>query len=130
MNNTLKSILAVLAGLFTVIILSTVTDLILEALHLFPSPDGGLFDDKLLIIAFIYRSIYTILGGYVTAILSPGNARKNVIVLGIIGTIFGILGVIAGWNLSHHWYPIAIAVCGFPCVWIGFKIFEKSKKTV
>lgn len=66
-----------------------------------------------------------VLGGYVTAKLVPANRKRMVIILGIIGTIAGIVGVIIGWNLSAHWYPIALAVTGFPLVWLGGKLKTK-----
>jgi hypothetical protein len=47
---------------------------------------------------------------------------KHVFILGVLGTLGGIAGVIAGWNLSQHWYPIALAVTAFPFVWLGGKM--------
>ncbi len=121
----MKNILAIALGFLTVVILSILTDFTLESISLFPpASNTGLYNNKLLAIALTYRSIYTILGGYVTARLSADNTRKNIIILGTIGTIFGTLGVIAGWNLSHHWYPIALAVLGFPCIWLKNNIEE------
>jgi hypothetical protein len=127
MNKLLKSAGAVFAGFFTVVFLSTITDVILEKVGFFPDPTQtpGLFDTKLLLIAFAYRSIYTVIGGYVTSMLSS-NPKKDVIRLGIIGTVAGIAGVIGGWDLSQHWYPIALAVFGFPCVWVGGKLQQNK----
>ena len=76
----------------------------------------------MLVLAFAYRSAYTVLGGYVTAWFAPANPMKLVGILGVLGTIGGIIGVIAGWNLSSHWYPIALAVTAFPLVWYGGKL--------
>ena len=131
MNKTiLKSIGAVVAGFITVVILSTVTDTILEKLGIFPSPQEGLFITWMLVVAFLYRSLYTVIGGYVTAWLAPNRPMRHVTILGIIGTIAGILGIIAGWNLSDHWYPIAIAATGFLFVWVGGKIKIKTSPKV
>jgi hypothetical protein len=124
MNKTLwKSIGAVVSGFLTVVILSTITDLVLEALHVLPYTK---MSTSQLFLALLYRMAYTVLGGYVTARLAPKDPQKLVVILGIIGTIAGIGGVFAGWNLSDHWYPIAIAVTGFPCVWLGGKLFLKN----
>ena len=116
---TLKKIGAVLAGFITVVILSTLTDAVLERLGVFPPPTGGLFVTWMLLLAFIYRSVYTVLGGYVTAMLAPEKPASLVTILGVIGTLAGIGGVVAGWNLSAHWYPIALAITAFPLVWLG-----------
>jgi hypothetical protein len=80
----------------------------------------------MLVVAFVYRSLYTAVGGYITASLAPSNPLKHVLVLAILGTIGGIMGVIVGWNLSDNWYPIAIAVTGFPLVWYGGKLRLKK----
>lgn len=122
---TLKKIGAVIAGFITVVILSTVTDMVLEKLGIFPPPTGGLFVTWMLLLAFAYRSAYTVLGGYVTARLAPENPKQLVTILGIIGTLAGIGGVVAGWNLSAHWYPIALAVTAFPLVWFGGSLKKK-----
>lgn len=117
---TLKSVWAVVAGFLVVVVLSTITDAILEKLGVFP--DGGLFVVWMLLLAFIYRSVYTVLGGYVTAKLAPTSPIRHVYVLAILGTLGGLVGVVVGWNLSAHWYPIALAVTAFPLVWWGGRI--------
>jgi hypothetical protein len=41
----------------------------------------------------------------------------------VIKTAGAIIAVVfVGWNLSEHWYPIAIAVTAFPCTWLGGKM--------
>lgn len=121
--NTVKSIAAVLAGFLSVVILSVGTDKILEASGVFPPPsEMGLYVTWMLIVAFIYRSIYAVVGGYITAWLAPSNPKRHVMVLGILGLIGGAGGVVAGWNLSSHWYPIALFLTAYPLVWLGGKL--------
>lgn len=121
-KNTFKSIGAVLAGFVLVVVLSIVTDMILEAAGIFPSPTEGLFITWMLVLALFYRTVYTVLAGYVTAALAPTNPKRHVMILGIIGTLAGVGGVVAGWTLSQHWYPIALAVLAYPSVWLGGKL--------
>lgn len=125
--NTLKSIWAVFAGFLTVVILSTATDLIFEGLGVFPPIGQGIFITWMLALALSYRLIYTVMGGYITAKLAPQNPMKHVTVLAVIGTIAGFIGIFVGWNMSEHWYPIALAVTAFPCTWYGGKLREKNK---
>ncbi|HEY0908465.1 MAG TPA: SRPBCC family protein [Candidatus Paceibacterota bacterium] len=124
MKVVLKSAGAVFAGFVTVALLSTVTDMALEKVGVFPAPGEGLFITWMLALALAYRCVYTVLGGYVTARPSSQHARHNVVILASIGTVAGIAGVFYGWNLSQHWYPIAIAVTAFPLTWLGGWIRE------
>lgn len=125
--NTLKSIWSVLAGFLTVVVLSTATDLIFEGLGVFPPIGQGIFITWMLVLALSYRIIYTVMGGYITAKLAPQNPMKHVTVLAVIGTIAGFIGIFVGWNMSEHWYPIALAVTAFPCTWYGGKLREKNE---
>jgi hypothetical protein len=126
-RNVSKSIWAVLAGFLVVVLLSTMTDSLLESAGLFPQPDTNVYmPGWMLFLALLYRSAYTVLGGYVTAMLAPQNPMKHVKVLAVIGTIGGVIGMIVGWNLSEHWYPIALAVTAYPLVWWGGKLRLKK----
>lgn len=115
----LKSIWAVLAGILINVVLSMCTDMIMEATGVFPPPSGGLFVTWMLALALAYRLVYTYLGGLVTARLAPNRPMRHVIILGCIGIVGGIAGIYVGWDLSQHWYPIAIAITAFPVTWMG-----------
>lgn len=119
MKNILKSAGAVLAGMVTGAALSIGTDFALSALHVFPPVESRSFLPWMLGLALFYRCIYTIAGGYVTAMLAPQNPMSHVAILGIIGVVLSTVGAAVGWNLSHHWYPIALIVIAFPCTWLG-----------
>lgn len=121
----LKSVGAVVAGFIVVAGLSTITDMLIGYTGAFPPA----LTTAMLVFALVYRIIYTVLGGYVTALLAPSNKMTHVWVLAGIGQLGGIAGVIAGWNLSAHWYPIMIAVTAIPAVifggWLHTKILRK-----
>lgn len=124
MKNKLKSADAVIAGFLTVAILSTVTDAVLENTGVFPSYADQMSDGSpvwVLVAALIYRSIYAVFGGFVTAKFAPSKPMKLVKILGVLGTIGGIAGIINGWQLGNQWYPIALAVTAFPLVYFGGK---------
>jgi len=120
--NLLKSIASVFAGILAIVLLSTGTDFALENLGVFPPIDHGQMMPWMLALAFLYRMIYGIAGGYLTAVLAPRLPLRHAVVLGIIGTIASIAGAIVGWNLSDHWYPIALVVTALPTTWIGGKM--------
>lgn len=125
-TSRLKSIVAVLAGMIVIIVIilfSTGTDVLFVKLGVFPPIEIGSYTSIMLMIALIYRCIYAILGGYVTSKMAPDKPIYHVIILGVIGTILSILGTIVGWNLSEHWYPIALVITAIPCTWLGAKIY-------
>ena len=53
---------------------------------------------------------------------------KHAMMLGVIGTVLGLVGVAATWNLGlgPRWYPIALAVLAIPECWAGAKIYERQ----
>ena len=47
-------------------------------------------------------------------------------ILGVVGTVLGLVGVVATWNqgLGPRWYPILLAVLAIPQCWLGGKLYE------
>jgi len=120
-----RSIGAVLAGFITVFVLSVATDFVLERIGFFPpanEPDS--YTGWMLMLALIYRSIYSVAGFYLTARLAPGAPMRHAIILGIIGTVFAALGAMANWDRSANWYPILLVLVTLPCAWLGGKLVE------
>jgi hypothetical protein len=127
-KNSFKSIGAILGGFVAVAVLSIFTDSVLESAGIFPPIGTGIFSTWMLLLALIYRCAYTVIGGYVTASLAPDRPLRHAIILGIIGTIAATIGAIAGWDLSQHWYPIALVVTALPCTWLGGKVKTKTSE--
>ena len=120
-----RSIGAVAAGFFTTFILSIATDVLLHAIGVFPKW-GQPMSDALFGLATLYRLVYTILAGYITARLAPDRPTAHVWMLGILGLLAAVAGTIATWNqgpeFGPKWYPLALVVTALPCVWIGGKL--------
>ncbi len=114
-----KSIWAIVAGILVNVVLSVLTDTALQMTGAVTAPGEGTWPTRMLAVALAYRLVYTFLGGYITAWLSPSRPMRHVIILGSIGTALSIVGTIVGWDLSEHWYPIALAVTAFPVTWMG-----------
>lgn len=125
MISTLKSIGAVVAGFLAVAVPSTVTDEILHAANIMPRLTVLPTQDALLALA--YRSLYTVLGGFVTAKLAPRNAMKHVWALAGIGLLGGLGGVAAAVSQGYGpaWYAWAIAIEAVPLVWLGGKLAKR-----
>ncbi|MGH3738559.1 MAG: hypothetical protein ACRDT6_23585 [Micromonosporaceae bacterium] len=133
MNKTIvKSIGAVLAGLVIIVALSNGTDTILEATGVFPSIEEqqkhGLTTGWMVTLAFAYRILFMVVGGYFTAALAPNRPTRHAIILGIIGIIMGTIGAAVAWNITPAWFSIGLVVLGLPCVWLGGKLRIKIAK--
>ena len=128
-KNVFKSIGAVVAGFITVVALSVGTDFALEALGIFPPQnEPASYTWRMLLFALIYRSIYTVVGGYVAASLAPDRPLRHAVILGVIGIAAGTLGAMANWDkstASTAWYPIALIITALPCTWLGGKLKTK-----
>lgn len=117
-----RSVVAVLAGVLVIVVLSIATDVALHTSGVYP-PLGQPMADRLFVLATAYRVAYGVLGGYLTARLAPRRPMAHAVVLGVIGLVVGIAGAAATWSrgpeFGPHWYPIAIAAIALPCAWAG-----------
>lgn len=95
-----KSVWAVVAGVLFIIVVSTLVDIVLHALRVFP-PMKEPINDSLAMLAASYR-------------------------VGVVGTFLGLVGVVATWNqgLGPRWYPVLLAVLAIPQCWVGGKLYE------
>jgi hypothetical protein len=123
-----RSIGAVFAGFVVVVILSLVTDALMHAIGLFPKPGQPAAGGGSFLAATLYRSVYGILGSFITAKLAPARPMFHAMAGGAIGFVISVIGVIATWNLGPefgpHWYPISLIVTTIPCAWLGGKLAE------
>jgi hypothetical protein len=117
-----RSAAAIFVGFFSVAVLSLGTDQVLHVLEVYPPWGEPMYDPGLNALALSYRILFTIAGGFITAILAPHSPMRHVAVVGLLGLVAGSAGAIVAIrmaNLGPNWYPIALAVTGFPCVWLG-----------
>ena len=117
-----RSIGALLAGFVVVVILSLGTDLALQKAGIFP-PLGQIMSNPLFLLATAYRTVYSVVGSYLTARLAPNRPMGHALVGGAIGLVLSTVGALATWNkdLGPHWYPLALVVTALPCAWVGGK---------
>ena len=119
----LKSILAIVVGFILVGVLSVGTDLILEATHMFPPiSQPQAYTWQLLFLALIFRTVYAGIGGYITALLSPGKAMRDAKILAGIGFVVAVIGALSHLNLGNVWYPILLAILSPIAVVIGARL--------
>jgi hypothetical protein len=122
--NVLKGIGAILAGIVFIFATHAGTDFVLESVGIFTQPSEGFHTTWMVVTATIYRTIYNVAAGYVTAALAPNPPMRYVLILGLIGLALGTLGAIITipMGIAPAWYPIALAVLALPSVWLGGKL--------
>jgi hypothetical protein len=128
-RHRMRSIWAVFAGFVAVVVLSLGTDQVLHVLNVYPPWGQPMYDPALNLLALGYRTVYTIIGGYIAARLAPRAPMRHALALGIIGSVVGLAGAIATipMNLGPAWYPIALALLGIPCTWLGALLYNKKR---
>jgi uncharacterized membrane protein YeaQ/YmgE (transglycosylase-associated protein family) len=118
---------AFVAGFATVAVLSMVTDAVLHATSVYPN-DGTTGGDGALAFALAYRTVFTVLGGYLAARLAPAHGLPLSIILGIVGTLAATAGAVAMWHVGSHWYPAALAALALPSTTLGGWLFSRSSR--
>ena len=133
-KQTWKSIGAVFAGLLVVIVVTTLVDVVLHVLRVYPpmpDPEAGVpvvpLTNGLAVLASSYRLVISIAGAYLTAKLSPGRPLRDAVLLGFVGTALGAFGAWKTWDmgLGPHWYAISLAVLAIPQCWFGGWLFVR-----
>src|SRR5262245_5508199 len=99
-----RSIAAVALGFVLTGALSVGMDLVLHAVGIYP-PWGQVTPSGLLLLATLYRIVFTVFGGGITARLAPNRPMKHVVVLGTEGTLAALIGAVGQWNARPHLRP-------------------------
>jgi hypothetical protein len=115
---------ALIAGFAAVFALSSGADAILHATGYYAN-DGTVGTDAQLAFALAYRTLFTIMGGAITARLAPSRPVPLATILGAIGTLPAIVGVVAMWGVGHQWYGVAIAILALPSTALGGWLFTR-----
>jgi hypothetical protein len=120
-----KSVWAVVAGVLVIIGVTTVVDIVLHLVHVYPPMDQPI-DNSLALLATCYRVVIGVAGAWLTARLAPDRPMKHAMVLGCVGVALGLVGLWATWNkeLGPRWYPMALVVLAIPQCWAGAWIYE------
>ncbi|HEX8904577.1 MAG TPA: hypothetical protein VF771_07030 [Longimicrobiaceae bacterium] len=120
-RRALRGAAAVFTGLVVLAALSTITDVVLSAVHLYPPFGTPLRNPALYLLALAYRAAYSVFGCWLAARLAPAAPMRHAIILGAIGVVLSTAGVIVNVqsHLGPNWYPIALVVIALPCAWLG-----------
>lgn len=125
----LRSVGAVVAGAVTGIVLEIGTDMVLRAAGIYPPLDQTM-SNALFVLATGYRTVYGILGAYLTARLAPDRPMAHAMILGGLGLIATVAGAVETWGkgpeFGPKWYPIALVMLAMPQSWLGGRLREKQ----
>lgn len=125
-----RSLVALFAGLFLNAALSTATDVVLSVAGVFPALSeygkADAFTNPMLALALLYRTLFGVLGCYVTARLAPRRPMFHSLTLGAIGFAIGVAGAITMWNGSSAWYAISITLVTLPAAWIAGALAQRK----
>jgi hypothetical protein len=108
-------------GFFVIVILSVVTDIALEQRAYCP-PDKGC--STRVVLALVYRSIFSVIGCYITAWLAPDRPVAHALALGLLGVVVSALGTFAARDLGPDWYGLSLVVVALPLAWLGGRLYE------
>ena len=126
-KETLKSIGAVVAGFFALVILSVITDSILEKAGIMKTDPFVENPAWLIAIIILYRTIFNTCGCYLAARLAPNKPMKHAIILGVIGVVLTVVGLVVAWDIPPRWYPISLILLTLPAAWLGGKMATKKE---
>ena len=124
-----RSVLAVLAGLVFIVIVSTIIDQMFHILDVYPAWGQPMMETSDNLLALSYRILIGVVSGYIVARLAPKAPIAHALVLGAIGTLLTIAGTIAAMSmeLGPLWYPVLLAISIVPTVYIGAKLAVRAK---
>jgi len=128
-RNVWRSIVAVLAGVIAVIVLSLGTDEMLQVAGVLPQPGEAMPEPGLNLLALCYRCAFNVVGAYIAAMLAPRRPLCHVQLFALIGFVLGTIGAIITipMNLGPAWYPVLLALSAPPCAWLGWFIYRARR---
>ncbi|MBL8951028.1 MAG: hypothetical protein JNK82_09645, partial [Myxococcaceae bacterium] len=101
-SSTLRRVGAVLAGLVATFVVTSAVDAVMHATGVYPPVDAPPMSDALFAVAFGYRLVFNAGGAWLTARLAPDRGLAHALVLGAVGTVFGVIGTLMFWDAGPH----------------------------
>jgi hypothetical protein len=128
-----RSIIAILTAIIANVVLSLGIDQTLHVLGVYPPWGQAMYEPSLNLLALSYRIVFAVMSGYLVARLAPREPMRHAAILGIIAVVLSSLGAVAAItqaDLGPLWYPIALVVVSFPCVWFGAVLHRRRAARV
>lgn len=114
-----RSVFAVLLGWAAVGVLVVFTDLGLSKLYPDQYVAGKLPPDYLAGISLATSTLWSIAGGYITAMMAKDRPWRHLLGLVVWGELMGIASAISTWGMIQNWYQIGLLLLWAPAVAVG-----------
>ena len=122
-KGVIRSIGAVFAGLLFIAVTHNGTDFILENMGVLPK--GNLHvATGLILMVLVYRTVFSLIGCYITARLAPNHPLRHALILGILGAIVSAIGAVVASDLAPGWYGLTLALLAIPIAYVAGKFYE------
>jgi len=126
----LRSIAAVIVGSVTWMVTALGTDAIV--MSLFPQwyKDGGRVESvPVLLFTMSYSLLFSVLGGYATALIAGRSEIKHAFILGALQLLMGIMATVKFWDTAPAWYHLSFLLLLIPANLLGgqLRLMQKSK---
>jgi hypothetical protein len=115
----IRSILVVLAGWVAVGILVVCTDGVLHSIYPNEYVDGKIPPDWLSAVSLVTSTLWSVVGGWVTARLAASKPWHHWLGLVVWGELMGIASAVMTWGKIQSWYQIGLIIAWAPAVGIG-----------
>jgi len=115
----LRSILSILGGWGVVGVLVVLTDTLLGKVFPKEYVPGTMPPDHLAALSLATSTIYSVIGGWVTARIAPEKHWQHVMGLLVWGEVMGIASTAMTWGQIQPWYQLGLLVLWPVAVIIG-----------
>jgi hypothetical protein len=126
----MRSLLAVLAGLVVVVVLTALTDGTLQAVGVLPATGQRRFEDGEAALALSYHLLYVTAGAYLCARLAPRWPLGHALAFGAVGlgmSLLGLQAILTG-DLAPAWYGWALIVLALPVSGFGGHLAARRRR--
>jgi hypothetical protein len=78
-------------------------------------------------VSIVTDTLYSVLGGWVCALIAKRRIRDHVLALIALGELVGVASTVAFWNHVPHYFSFALIVLYPPAVWIGSRLKKADR---
>ncbi len=128
-GHPLRSIVAVIGGIFVGAVCTIGTDGVLRAIHVYPSA-GASMTAGLFVLAAGHRAVWAVLASLVAGRIGRPRPMLHAMIVGGLNLLVNAAGTLATWHkgpeFGPKWYPILLTALALPCAWVGGRLAARG----